>query len=120
MGKIKKINRLWLKNQILKGNVEGRCDYRYSDDYAWDAATNFGKTDWLPCRITHPHEDEYGRWTNDHLEGYINFRNSDFRGYGSCWADNDELGKNGPMSLYFGYRSYTLRLINKIKIKEAA
>jgi len=116
----KTINRLWLKNQILKGNIEAKCDYHYSDDYAWDAAVNFNKTDWLPCRITQPHTDpETGRWTNDHRSGYINFCESDFRGYGRAWADTDR-GKNGPISLYFGYRSYTLRLKNTAEAKEAA
>ena len=35
-----------LKRLIKKGMIEARCKYHYTDDYAYDNATNFGITDW--------------------------------------------------------------------------
>ena len=47
----KTINRGWLKRQIEKGNIEGKCCYSMTDDYAWDAANNHGKTEnWVDAR----------------------------------------------------------------------
>lgn len=56
------VNRGWLRKQIEAGNVEVKCDYSMTDDYAWDNASGFGKTDWMPARIRHPKFTEY---TND-------------------------------------------------------
>lgn len=41
----KKANRGHLKRAAAKGQLFIRCRYRYTDDYAWDAADNFGKQD---------------------------------------------------------------------------
>jgi len=40
-----------LRNLIKKGLIEAKCNYRYTDDYAYDNATNFGKTDWKPAYL---------------------------------------------------------------------
>lgn len=104
----KTVNRGWLKRRILEGKVEAKCNYKYSDDYAYDAAVNFNKSEqWLPARITEPHTNpETGRYDQDRREGFMNFDASDFRNYGRAWLDDD-----GTICLYFGYRSYTLRLV---------
>jgi len=44
-------NRGHLKRLIAKSMIEARCRYHYTDDYAWDNATNFGKTDWLSAYL---------------------------------------------------------------------
>lgn len=41
----KKANRGHLKRAAAKGQLWIRCRYSYTDDYAWDAADNFGKQD---------------------------------------------------------------------------
>lgn len=78
-------NRRKLKNDIAKGLLLCRRKYRYSDDYAWDAETNYGKTEYKDAQ-------EMG------------FDDEDFRGYGKCWIDDN----NGEITLYFGYESYSL------------
>jgi len=45
-----KVNRGWLLRQVEAGNVEVKCNYSMTDDYAFDAAYNFGKTDWMPAQ----------------------------------------------------------------------
>ena len=45
-----KVNRGWLLRQVQAGNVEVKCNYSMTDDYAFDAAYNFGKTDWMPAQ----------------------------------------------------------------------
>lgn len=106
------INRRWLKTRIERGEVMAKCNYRYTDDYAGDAASNFGKTDWLPARIRD--------WSKKSFElpgGFIDFDESDFRGFGHCSGD-----KAGEMVLGFGYTSYSLRLATaeeKVAAKKA-
>lgn len=45
----KTIRRDKLKRDIEKGLYVAKCDGRYTDDYAWDAANNYGKTDFAPA-----------------------------------------------------------------------
>jgi hypothetical protein len=35
------INKTWFKNQLKKGNLLVKCTGKYTDDYAYDNATNF-------------------------------------------------------------------------------
>lgn len=95
------VNRGWLKRRILAGEVEARRNYRYTDDYAYDAAVDFGKTDWIPAHVVGPDESQY----RDGLADHMNFADSDFRGYGHAWWNAD-----GTITLYFGYESFELRL----------
>lgn len=48
------IQRDWLKKQIEKGLVEAKCELHLTDDYQFDDANGFGKTEWLPAHIMHP------------------------------------------------------------------
>ena len=41
--KANRIHKTWFKNQIKKGNLLAKRTGRYTDDYAWDAATGFGQ-----------------------------------------------------------------------------
>ncbi len=86
--KYKTVNRGWLKRQVEKGNVIIKCDFHYTDDYAWDAARNYGETEWFPARIRHPKwedcKDQFGYdrtrcVDDDRKEGYMNMDESDFR-----------------------------------------
>jgi len=67
----KTVRRDWIKRQIEKGIVEVKCNYKYTDDYAFDAAVKFQKTDWMPARV-----DENRRGQEN---GCINFHPEDFR-----------------------------------------
>jgi len=51
MKKLHIANRGHLKRLIARGLIEARCKYHYTDDYAFDNAANFGKTDWLPAYL---------------------------------------------------------------------
>ncbi|XAI95982.1 hypothetical protein [Microcystis phage Mwe-JY26] len=103
------VNRGWLRRRIEAGEVEAKCDGKYTDDYAWDAATDFGKTDWLPARVR-----PEGELWSDAPGGFITFDPSDFRGFGNAWKRED-----GTMVLSFGYKSYSLRL-KTVEVKVAA
>lgn len=35
------INKTWFKNRLRKGQLLVKCDMKLSDDYAYDAATNY-------------------------------------------------------------------------------
>ena len=76
------VNRGWLRKQIEAGNVEVKCNYSMTDDYAWDAASGFGKTDWMPARIRRP---KFAKPGNN--EGYRE----------GCCIDDDR--KDGYMNL---------------------
>jgi hypothetical protein len=113
---MKTINRGWLKRQVAAGKVEAKCNYRYSDDYAYDNASNFGRTEWMKARIRHPvfteYVNEYGfklsRCTDhDFIEGQMNFHESDFEGKaGGAYQDDD-----GTIHFYIhSNASYELRL----------
>ena len=38
------INKTWFKNRLNEGKLLVKCLGRYTDDYAFDASSNFGKT----------------------------------------------------------------------------
>lgn len=46
-----RINRGQLLKLAEAGRVWMRCQYHYTDDYAWDAATNYGRTGWFRVAI---------------------------------------------------------------------
>ena len=92
------INRGWLKRQIEQGNVEARRLYKYTDDYAYDADTDYGRTDWLPAYIF-PDRD----WT--HEPDKLGFPAMDFTSYGHAYVDSDKT-----ICLSFGYTAFALRL----------
>jgi len=43
-------NRGTLKKEIIKGEWLVRRKYRYTDDYAWDSASDFGKTGFMEAK----------------------------------------------------------------------
>lgn len=76
----KKIQKRTLVKLIREGKVEAKCSYNYTDDYRNDAASNFGKTDWMPVCILE--DNEFTVHTNnqgnehkkyEHKSGFINF-----------------------------------------------
>ena len=128
-------NRGRLKREIQKGLWLVKCDGKYTDDYAFDAANNYGKTGYVPA-IYFPsfHDwldkkglaDEYNRqvqanpnrWgisgtevgklynkEKDSLPAGIKFDDSDFRGYGMAWTNDN----GATVALSFGYVSYTFK-----------
>lgn len=50
-----------LRRRIESGALVARCAHRYTDDYAGDAADNFGKTEWLPARIERARRRDWQR-----------------------------------------------------------
>jgi hypothetical protein len=110
------IKRNWLKKQIELGKVEAKCNFKLTDDYAWDNADNFGKTDWMPARISHPTYAEYTTACgsvctrcvdDDFVQGSLNFHDSDFA-YKTGYACHNDDG-----TIRFSVLSgelYTLRI----------
>jgi len=94
----KTIRRDWLKRQIELGRIEAKCNYHLTDDYAYDNATGFGRTDWLKCRISNPTWKEITTYLGethtvrddpDFIEGMMNLHDHDFTGKcGSAWWDD--------------------------------
>lgn len=98
MARIKTCNRGWLRRRVQAGVVEAKCDFRFSDDYAYDNAIKFGKTDWLPARFS----TGYG----DFIEGQMNLHSDDF----TCKCGRAWWNEDSTITLYKGYESYTLRI----------
>lgn len=73
-------NRGGLKKLLSAGLIEAKCDYVYTDDYAFDAAYNFQKTDWMPAGFS-----------EDHGQGKTaNFSSWDLSTRSGCaWVNND-------------------------------
>ncbi len=66
-------NRGHLKRLISKGLIEVKCKYHYTDDYAYDSAYNFGKTDWMPAVLNNDNKFD---------ENSISFNDWDFTSCG--------------------------------------
>lgn len=125
-------NRGLLKREIVKGEWLVKRKYRYTDDYAWDAGTNFGETDfvkagyfpslwaWLDENkliLPHPNDQEqerremvnlYEKEKKEATEGLMVFDESDFKGYGHAWKEAD-----GTVTLFFGHQSFQFKRANQ-------
>ena len=112
----KTIRRDWLKKQIEAGKVEAKCNFHYTDDYAFDNAYGFGKTEWMPAHIMHP---TFERRTNyvgnpvdvcvndDRREGHLNFLQCQFSSTPNvCYWQDDGTIRFG----WHSNESYTLRI----------
>lgn len=132
----KTINRRGLKGRINRGELKVKRNYRYTDDYAFDAATEYGETGYMPAtyfpsfflwleeqKIWDEYNDRLaevrGNWEEEQYvrreygkkydeakkesgaEKGMCFDESDFKGYGSAWENED-----GSITLYFGYTSF--------------
>ncbi|TXH11959.1 MAG: hypothetical protein E6R03_13865 [Hyphomicrobiaceae bacterium] len=96
---MKKFTRATLKSLIKKGLVEVRVRSNYTDDYAYDAAVNYGRTEWKPAVFS-----ETGR--DYTVEGEsITFGPELFRCVGGrAWEDGDQMGLALHHFLYFDFR----------------
>lgn len=96
-----KVNRGWLKRQVAAGKMSGEVNYRFTDDYAYDNATNAGRTAILPARIRNPHRDDEGNWNDDLLPGHLNLDADDF----TTRTGMAYKGLNGSirLSIFSGY-----------------
>jgi hypothetical protein len=45
------VNRGQLLKLIAAGGIQAKCNFRFTDDYRFDNASNFGQTAWLPACI---------------------------------------------------------------------
>jgi len=113
---MKTIRRDWLKRQIEKGNVEAKCQHDLTDDYQFDNANDFGKTDWMEARMSRPTYKEVTNYVGnkvtvvddrDFIDGIMNFKDYEFTGKsGGAYRTNDET-----IHLYVHSNlSYTLRI----------
>jgi hypothetical protein len=53
------INKTWFKNRLKEGKLLVKCCGRYTDDYAFDASNNFGKTDGFVVATAKKFDDWY-------------------------------------------------------------
>lgn len=96
---MKKFTRATLKSLIKKGLVEVRVRSNYTDDYAYDAEVNFGRTEWKSATF-----EEKGR---DYriLPEAIAFGPELFGCVGGrAWEDGDMMGLSLHHFLYFDFR----------------
>lgn len=97
----KTINRGWLKKQIVKGNVSAKCNHKMTDDYAFDAATGFGATDWMPARYV---ANKY-QGDNKFVQDATLIDDDDLKGNGAYQTEDGLI----RLIVYSGH-SYTLRI----------
>ena len=70
---MKTITKPQLRNLLKTRTLQARRTGRYTDDYAFDNAVNFGKTDWqpivyLPPSRINPESKDLFIWTDDNLK----------------------------------------------------
>ena len=97
----KTIRRDTLKKMIENGKIEAKCTFKLTDDYVFDNAYNFGKTEWLPARLARPTYEEITLHNgnkitqctdSDHKDGYANFNDWDFsKGAKAYLADDGTI-----------------------------
>lgn len=106
-GKYGTINRQSLKKLMALGALEAKCDFSYTDDYAFDNSINCGKTEWIPAAYV---DVKFARHEN-RIEGSLVFGNWDFEtSSGKCWIDKD-----GTYSLsVHSNLSYSFRVKNTL------
>ena len=82
---MKTVNRGKLRRLAEQGKLLARCEFHYTDDYAWDNATNFGKMEnYLPVFFI-PDEGRH-----EVPEGYIGIDEYYFRCKGGhAWEEED-------------------------------
>lgn len=101
------VNRRGLLGRAKRGELIGKCDFKFTDDYAFDNDTNFGKTGWLPVRIRKNHED--------FEQGYLNLDEHCFKSKtGAAWYEDEHFTTVGlcvHVNLY-----YTLRIKDRPSI----
>lgn len=94
---MKTINRRGLATKVRKGLVVAKCEMHLTDDYAFDNAYGFGKTDWMPAHLMTSSPAKYvpahlGQIDWDRREGCLNLYPHDFEGKsGSAYQDDDGL-----------------------------
>jgi len=98
-------NRGHLRNLVKKGLIEAKCDFHYTDNYAYDNASNFGKDeDWG--------QTEYVEDLRNGTHGIISFSDHDFTGpSGGLRRIND-----GPYYTFYIHSN----LYYTVRIKEVA
>jgi len=83
------INRGMLKNRARQGRLMAKCNYRMTDDYLHDAASDFGKTDWMPVALDEDAEGNRIDW-RDRKEGVMYLRPDYFSGHGRAYKHNSD------------------------------
>ncbi|RLD57126.1 MAG: hypothetical protein DRJ01_14260 [Bacteroidetes bacterium] len=77
-----KINKLWFKNQIKKGNIEARMTQRLSDDYAYDnEVAKKLPTEWTTVKWDNEKNEGVAKW-KDFTETFDNHTLNGMRIYG--------------------------------------
>lgn len=77
------INRGQLKKLVAAGLMQAKCDYRMTDDYAFDNSINCGKTEWLDAQLDERH--------GYRIEGKLSFTAWDFAtSCGLAYLDNKD------------------------------
>ncbi|WP_456390307.1 hypothetical protein [Hydrogenimonas sp.] len=101
---MKPLSKRNLRSYLKKGLIEVKKKYRYTDDYAWDAATNFGKeTEWSPAYYAKDYDERQELSNKIGAKGHI------FENYyltGACLFAEE----NGIYTLSVGFESFNLRI----------
>src|SRR5256885_17267112 len=92
------IRREVMKRAALAGKLEARCSSKLTDEFGFDEATGFGKTDWRPLYLK---TDVVNG--PDRVEGHLVILACGFEN-GSFWQGEERL-----VCLKSGKNLYTLR-----------
>lgn len=80
---VKTVNRGTLKRAAQRGELWIKCNYHYTDDYAWDNASGFGKMDEFQKAYLMPEGLDSDAWRETrnaaHGRGEIVVDESDFK-----------------------------------------
>ena len=97
---VKNYNRGLLKRRIQKGELVAKCDHHYTDDYAHDNASNFGRTEWMPVRVVeHLGPDSF-------KEGWMSLAEWEFRTKsGLAYVDGEGvIGLKVHSNLHYSFK----------------
>lgn len=112
------VNRRKLHNAAKKGLLWAKCDGRYTDDYAGDAACNFGIHDdfrqvaYIDNSL--PWQERQAVRQKANAEGMITFDTSDFNdSVGRAWFDSE---RNKTIFYIHSNLSYTVEIREPQKV----
>lgn len=95
------INRGQLKKLVAAGVMLAKCDYIMTDDYAWDASIDCGRTGWLEASL----QDRHGA----RIDGTLAFTAWDFATSCGC-AYLDQKDPTLVHLIIHGNESHTFKM----------
>lgn len=112
---MKTIRKDTLKKMVEAGKLECKCEIHLTDDYRYDVANDFGKTEWKAARIRHPKFEKVTLYNGNEVDtctdsdvkdGFINLMECEINMGRAYWNGENQITLRVHSNLY-----YTLRVI---------